>query len=207
MKSFSVHRKGFFLSPEKFTFAGMIVIDDILVSDEIRDIHFCCDLEKCKGACCVEGDAGAPLDEAEISELEDYIDRIKPYMHKDGIRVVEKSGVFDYDMNGEYVTPLIADKDCAFIYYEKDIARCAIEKAFEENKIGFRKPLSCHLYPIRIKKFTETEAVNYHKWHICQPACSKGKELNLTLYKFLKEPLIRKFGKDWYNKLVNEIEG
>ena len=154
----------------------------------------------------MEGDAGAPLDEAEISELEDYIDRIKPYMHKDGISVVEKSGVFDYDMNGEYVTPLIADKDCAFVYYENDIARCAIEKAFEEKKIGFRKPLSCHLYPIRIKKYGESEAVNYHAWHICKPACVKGKDINLPLYKFLKDPMIRKYGEEWYYKLLEVIE-
>jgi hypothetical protein len=184
----------------------MIVIDNIIISEEIRDIHFCCDLEKCKGACCIEGDAGAPLDEGEISDLEDYIERIKPFMQKDGIAVVEKSGVFDYDMNGEFVTPLIADKDCAFVYYEKDIARCAIEKAYEEKQISFRKPLSCHLYPIRIKKYTGSEAVNYHQWYICKPACVKGKEINLPLYKFLKEPLIRKYGEHWYRKLVKEIE-
>jgi hypothetical protein len=185
----------------------MIVIDNTIISGEILDIHFCCNLEKCKGACCVEGDAGAPLEEEEISALEDYIDRIKPFMQKEGIRVIEKSGVFDYDMNGEYVTPLIADKDCAFVYYEHDIARCAIEKAFEEKKISFRKPLSCHLYPIRIKTYASTETVNYHKWSICQTACAKGKEINLALYKFLEDPLIRKFGEEWYKQLVKQIEG
>lgn len=183
----------------------MIIIDNTIISEEIRDIHFCCNIEKCKGACCVEGDAGAPLEEEEISELEDYIDRIKPFMQKEGVSVVEKSGVFDYDMHGEYVTPLIADKDCAFVYYEKDIARCAIEKAYEEKKIGLRKPLSCHLYPIRIKKHNGFDAVNYHKWSICRPACIKGKEINLPLFRFLKEPLIRKFGEEWYKKLLQSI--
>jgi hypothetical protein len=185
----------------------MFVIKNSLISEEIRDVHFCCALEKCKGACCIEGDAGAPLEEQEISELEDYIDRIKPYMQPNGIKVVEKSGVFDYGIHGEYVTPLIADKDCAFVYYENDIARCAIEKAYEEKKINFRKPLSCHLYPIRINKYADKEAVNYHQWHICQPACSKGKEINLPLYKFLKDSLIRKFGEEWYQQLEKEIGG
>jgi hypothetical protein len=183
----------------------MIVIDNTLISEDIRDVRFCCDLEKCKGACCIEGDAGAPLEEDEISQLEDYVDRIKPYMQPDGIKVVEKYGVFDYDMNGEFVTPLIADKDCAFVYYENDIAKCAIEKAYEDKKISFRKPLSCHLYPIRIKKYAGNEAVNYHKWDICQPACAMGKKINLPLYKFLKDSLIRKFGEEWYMKLVENI--
>jgi hypothetical protein len=185
----------------------MIVIDNTIISEEIRDVRFCCHLQKCKGACCVEGDAGAPLEEKEISELEDYIDRIKPFMQKEGISVVEKSGVFDYDMHGEYVTPLIADKDCAFVYYENDIARCAIEIAYEEKKIGFRKPLSCHLYPIRLKKHAAFEAINYHKWYICQPACILGKETDLPLYKFLKDPLIRKYGKEWYKNLLKFVDG
>jgi hypothetical protein len=185
----------------------MIVIDKIIVSDEIRDIRFCCHLEKCLGACCIEGDAGAPLEESEIALLEDDIDQVKPFMMKSGIEVVDKSGVFDYDMSGEYVTPLIHNRDCAFVYYENNIARCAIEKAYEEGKISFQKPISCHLYPIRIKKHKDFEAVNYHKWHICEPARTLGKETNLPLYKFLKDPLIRKYGKNWYLKLVKEIEG
>ena len=159
------------------------------------------------GSCCIEGDAGAPLEEEEISLLEDDIDQIKPYMMKGGIEVIEKSGVFDYDTSGEFVTPLIQNRDCAFVYYENNIARCAIEKAYEEGQISFQKPVSCHLYPIRISKHKDFEAVNYHKWHICEPACTLGKEVNLPVYKFLKEALIRKYGKDCYEKLVKEIEG
>ena len=185
----------------------MLVIDNILVSEEIRDIRFCCDLDKCLGACCVEGDAGAPLEEEEISLLEDDIDIIKPYMRPEGIEVIEKYGVFDYDTSGEFVTPLINDKDCVFVYYENNIAMCAIEKAYEEGKVNFQKPISCHLYPIRITKHKDFEAVNYHKWYICQTACTLGKKLELPLYKFLKEPLIRKYGEEWYGKLVEEIEG
>ncbi|MBN2175933.1 MAG: DUF3109 family protein [Bacteroidales bacterium] len=185
----------------------MIVIDNIIVSDEIRDIRFCCHLEKCLGACCIEGDAGAPIEEEEISNLEDDIEQIKPYMQMDGIEVVDKMGVFDYDITGEYVTPLIQNRDCAFVYYENNIARCAIEKAYEEGKIDFQKPISCHLYPIRISMHKDFEAVNYHKWHICEPARTFGREIGLPLYKFLKNPLIRKYGREWYEKLVKEIEG
>jgi len=184
----------------------MIIIDDIIVSDELRDTRFCCNLPICIGTCCVEGDAGAPLEEEEISLLEDRIEDIKPYMRKAGIKVIDKLGVFDYDMAGEYVTPLIKDKDCAFVYYEKNIAGCAIEKAHDEGMIDFRKPVSCHLYPIRISKSKDFEAVNYHKWFICEPARTFGKANNIVLYKFLKDPLVRKYGEEWYSKLVKEIE-
>lgn len=184
----------------------MIVIDNTIVSEDIRDIRFCCDLKKCKGACCIEGDAGAPIEEEEISLLEDFIDEIKPYMTNEGIKVIESNGIFDYDENGEYVTPLINNRECAYVYFEDDITRCAIEKAFEEGKINFQKPVSCHLYPIRITKHKDFEAVNYHKWYICQSACTLGKDINLPLYKFLKEPLVRKYGEEWYSKLVEKIE-
>lgn len=185
----------------------MIVIDDIIVSEEIKDSCFCCDLQACLGICCIEGDAGAPLEEEEISFLEDGIDDIKPYMRKEGVKVIKKTGVFDFDASGEYVTPLIKDRDCAYVYYEDNIALCAIEKAFEEKTIDFQKPISCHLYPIRINKSKSFEAINYHKWHVCEPARTKGKNLELPLYKFLKDPLIRKYGVAWYNKLVEEIKG
>ena len=125
----------------------MIYLDSTLLSDEIKSTFFCCDMPSCKGACCVEGDAGAPLDEEEISLLEDYIDDIKPFMVQEGIDEVEMLGVFDYDAGGNFVTPLIHGKECAFVYFEDGIARCAVEKAFQEKKIPFAKPISCHLYP------------------------------------------------------------
>ena len=184
----------------------MIEIANILVSDEIQKIRFCCDLESCLGACCVEGDAGAPLEEEEISLLEDYIEEIKPFMRKEGVEVIEKNGIFDFDSTGEYVTSLINDRDCAFVIYENGVASCAIEKAFENGKIKFQKPISCHLYPIRVTKHKKFEALNYHKWYICQSACTQGKKLELPVYKFLKEPLIRQYGNEWYGKLVKAIE-
>ncbi|MEZ5146410.1 MAG: DUF3109 family protein [Bacteroidales bacterium] len=184
----------------------MISIDNTLISDEFRDARFCCDVQKCLGSCCVEGDAGAPLEEEEVSILEDYIEKIKPYMEAEGVEVVKINGVFDYDTDGSFVTPLVRDRDCAFVYYENNIARCAIEKAHNEGKIDFKKPLSCHLYPVRVSKHKGFDAVNYHQWYICQPARTYGKNHGIYLYKFLKEPLIRKFGEDWYNKLVDVIE-
>ncbi|GAB4310560.1 MAG: DUF3109 family protein [Bacteroidales bacterium] len=185
----------------------MIIIDDTLISDEFRDARFFCDVSKCLGACCVEGDAGAPLEEEEIGLMEDALDAVKPYMRPEGIEVIRLLGVFDYDTDGSLVTPLINDRDCAFVIYENNIARCAIEKAWEEGKTEFRKPVSCHLYPVRINKLKNgMEAVNYHQWHICQPGRTMGKKEGIYLYRYLKEPLIRKFGEEWYNKLVDEIE-
>ena len=180
----------------------MIVLDKILISDDLRSVHFCCDLQKCKGACCVEGDAGAPLDEEEISLLEDHLEQIKPYMLADGIETVEKTGVFDYDAEGTFVTPLVHEKECAFVYFESGIARCSIEKAYQEKKIPFPKPVSCHLYPARIKELHEGEALNYHIWNICSKALESGMKLKLPLYRFLEEALIRRYGRNWYNRFA-----
>ena len=179
----------------------MILLENTLISDDLQTVHFVCDLSKCKGACCVEGDAGAPLEEEEISLLEDYIDEIKSYMGAGGIEEIVKTGVFDYDADGKYVTPLVNGNECAFVYFEESIARCAIEKACQEKKIPFPKPLSCHLYPVRIKELHEGEALNYHKWHICNKALENGMKLKTPLYLFLEEALIRKYGRNWYNRL------
>lgn len=183
----------------------MIVIDNTLISDDIARVRFACDLDKCLGACCVEGDAGAPLEIEEIGKLEDYIDQIKPFMNPRGIAVVDKNGVFDYDAQGSFVTPLVDNKECAFVFFEKNIARCAIEKAYEEKQIPFPKPLSCHLYPVRITRFKSYDGVNYHRWHICEKARTRGKKENVFLYQFLKESFIRKYNKAWYNKLLKAI--
>jgi len=180
----------------------MIRLEHTLVSDEIREVFFCCDLQKCKGACCVEGDAGAPLEEEEISWLEDHIEDIKPFMLPEGIREVEGLGVFDYDAEGKFVTPLSRGKECAYVYFEDGIARCAIEKAFREKKITFAKPVSCHLYPIRIRSTPVNDLLNYHKWPICQKALLKGYHEKILLYRFLEGALIHKYGRTWYNKLV-----
>ena len=183
----------------------MILIDDTIISDDLIQVKFCCNLVACKGACCVEGDAGAPLEEEEISIIEDYIDFIKPYMVERGREVVEANGIFDYDADGNFVTPLVNDRECAFVYFKNNIAYCAIEKAWLEKKIDFQKPISCHLYPVRLSRINDLTAVNYHHWSICNPALKKGKEYGLPLYQFLKDPLIRKFGEEWFKKLEKEV--
>ncbi len=184
----------------------MIIVDDVLVSDEIKEIYFACNLQACKGDCCVLGDAGAPLEEEEIAILEDDVDDIVPFMTEAGLEVIKRIGVFEYDTDGEYVTPLIDDVECAFVYLENGISYCAIEKAFLEGKIKFQKPVSCHLYPIRLSKVGPSTAINYHKWDICAPALLKGNQNGDPLYSYLKQPLIRKFGEDWYKKLVTQFE-
>lgn len=184
----------------------MIVIDNTIVSDDLKEACFVCDLSKCKGACCVEGDAGAPLDEAEISILEDSIDYIYPYMRQESVREIERNGVFDYDEYGHYVTPLVNGKECAFVVFnDEGIALCAIENAWKEGKTTFRKPISCHLYPIRLSRYKDFEAVNYHQWHICSPAIEYGKKLKVPVYEFLKEALIRKYGERYFEQLSKQI--
>jgi len=180
----------------------MIHLDKTIISDEIMSVHFACDLPNCKGACCIEGDAGAPLEEEEISLLEDHIEKIKPFMRREGIKEIENTGVFDYDAAGKYVTPLVEGRECSFIYFEDGIARCAIERAYVEKKIPFQKPVSCHLYPIRIKRLKENDAINYHKWNICKPALEEGIKQKTPLYRFLEEALIRKYGNFWFERLL-----
>lgn len=185
----------------------MLIVENTIVSDDFKKACFACDLTKCKGACCVEGDAGAPLEEEEISLLEDSLDYIIPYMRQEGIDEVKKNGVFDFDASGQYVTPLVKGKECAFVVFSDDgIAMCAIEKAWKEGKNNFRKPISCHLYPIRLSKYKDFEAVNYHQWHICEPASKKGVEIKLPVHEFLKEAIIRKYGEEYYKELDKELE-
>ncbi len=179
----------------------MLAIDNTLISDDIFNHYFACDLSCCKGICCVEGDAGAPLEEEEISVLEDCLDEIKPFMLKEGIEVVIQSGVFDYDVEGILVTPLVNDKECAFVYFEDNIAKCAIEKAYMEKRIDFQKPISCHLYPIRITKSNYYEMLNYHRWEVCHSACMHGKDLAISVFDYLRIPLTRKYGEEWIEKV------
>jgi hypothetical protein len=181
----------------------MIAIDNTLVSEDILDKKFVCDLNACKGACCVAGDSGAPLEKEELKVLDAVLEKVKPYMVKKGIKAVEKNGTYVVDGDGDYTTTLVAPgQECAFVYFdEQNIAKCAIEKAYLEKKIDWQKPISCHLYPIRIKKTKTYEAVNYDRWEICKPACSCGEKLNVPVYKFLKAPLIRKYGKHWFKQL------
>ncbi|MDN5200909.1 DUF3109 family protein [Fulvivirgaceae bacterium BMA10] len=185
----------------------MIVLDNTIISDEIKEQLFVCDLKACKGACCVEGDLGAPLDEDELEVMEDIYDEVEPYLSDEGKAAIEKQGSFILDEEGDFSTPTINGKECAYaIYDESGILKCGIEQAYLEGKIHFRKPISCHLYPIRISKYDEYDAINYSRWSICSSACTLGQELGVPLYKFLKEALIRKYGEDWYQTLVEVIE-
>lgn len=182
----------------------LVEIDDKIVSTQIFDKKFVCDLNACKGACCIEGDAGAPLTKEEVSILEENLDAIKPFMRPEGQKAVEKSGVFYMDEENEPVTTLVNGGECAFVFFdEKGITKCAVEAAYLEGKTDFKKPISCHLYPIRVKKFNEYKALNYDKWSICEPACTCGDALNVPVFRFLKEPLIRAFGEEFYSELEN----
>ena len=180
----------------------MVEIDNTLVSDEVFEKRFLCDLAACKGACCVEGESGAPLEAEEIDILESILDDVKPYMRAEGIARIEETGVYTIDIDGEFVTPLVNDAECAFVTFDKSgIAKCAIETAFREGKTDFPKPISCHLYPIRVTELKDFSALNYNYWPICDPALVCGAKLDVKVYKFLKEPSIRKFGEDYYKKM------
>jgi hypothetical protein len=186
----------------------LIEVKDKVVSTLLFENKFVCDLNACKGACCIEGDSGAPINLEEISILEDDLENIKPFMRNEGIEAVEKIGVFYMDQwDNEPVTTLVNNKECSFVFFdEKGITKCAIEKAYNEGKTTLKKPISCHLYPIRIQKYTDFVALNYSEWDICKPACECGSKLDVRVYKFLKEPIIRAFGDEFYQELekVNE---
>ncbi len=185
----------------------MIVIDNCIVSEDLLDKKFVCNLDKCKGACCVEGESGAPLNQEETEVIEKVYDKIKPYMVDDGIATVEKFGKWVIDSDGDFVTPLVGGRGrCAYVFFEKGVAKCAFEKAHSEGKINFQKPISCHLYPVRITEHKEYDAVNYSKWEICSPACSNGSSLGISVFEFVKTGLIRKYGVDWYKQLEGAAE-
>ena len=179
----------------------MFEIDKKVVSLDVIKEKFTCDVRKCKGNCCVQGESGAPLDDDEVLILDRIFPDFKDYLRPEGIKAVLEQGTFVIDEDGDKVTPLIANLECAYAVFENGIARCGIEKAFEAGAIGFRKPISCHLYPIRITKYDNFEAVNYNRWHLCEYARSYGNELNVPVYKFVDEALIRKYGKEFTEKL------
>ena len=180
----------------------MLEIDDKVIALDVLKTHFVCDISACKGACCVEGDAGAPLLEAEIGILEGIFEKVKPYLTEEGRAKIEKNGVFYIDQDGDAVTTLMEDGTCAFASIEEDgTVFCGIEKAYRDKKINFQKPLSCALFPVRLKRYEKFTAVNYESLKICRPACDCGANLKMPLYKFLKQPLIRAFGEEFYAKL------
>ena len=185
----------------------MILIQNTVISDDVRDQFFVCQLDKCKGACCVEGDLGAPLADDELQILQDNYHIIKPYLSGAGQKAIEEQGLYIKDWEDDFSTTTIENRECAYaIYDEKNMLKCGIEQAYLDGKISWRKPISCHLYPIRITKYDGFEALNYDRWSICSNACAFGAELGVRVYQFLKEPLIRKYGEEWYQELTDVIE-
>lgn len=180
----------------------MIEIGDTIVSADLFTARFCCDLSACRGECCVEGNSGAPLDEEEIALLEDQWDNYKEFMKPEGVKSVLEQGVAIIDADGDLTTPLIADAECAYSIIENGITWCAIEKAWTLGRSSYRKPISCHLYPIRLVKLSNgTTGLHYHRWDICRAAEILGAAKGEPLFRTLREPLVRRFGQEYYNAL------
>lgn len=186
---------------------SMIEIDDKIISTDILTEEFCCPLEECKGECCVEGNAGAPLEIEEVDILEEEYENYKPYMTPEGIEVIERGGFMYVDEDGDYCTPLVNDAECAYSCREGDVTLCAIEKAYRDGKTTFMKPISCHLYPIRVKRFSNgSYGLNLHRWDICRCAFVCGKKSGVKLYRALKQPIERCFGEEFYAQLCEAAE-
>lgn len=180
----------------------MIQIDDVLISEDLFTESFVCNLSKCKGICCVEGDAGAPLNKEETEILAEIYPSIRSYFREEGQKAIQEQGTHTIDEEGDWVTPLVNGGECAYVIFDKNgITKCGIEKAYEQGATTFHKPISCHLYPIRITQYKSFAAINYHEWNVCSDACSLGSELKVKVYQFLKKPLIRAYGEAWYNIL------
>ncbi len=184
----------------------MIEVENTLVHEDIISEEFVCNLAKCKGACCVEGDAGAPLAHNEKAILEEIFPKIKHLLTEKGLAAIAQYGTSVLDADGDLTTPCVeGHKECAYLMFENGIAKCAIEKAYEQGIVDWKKPISCHLYPIRITAYPEFDVLNYDRWSICKDACTLGRELHVPIYKFLKDPLIRKYGADWYAALEQSV--
>lgn len=175
-----------------------------LLSEDLFDKRFVCDLNACKGACCVAGESGAPLEKDEEVLLKELWPKIKPYIPEKGQKAIDAHGVSEIDSDGDLVTTLVEGRgECAFtVFDDNGIALCGVEKAWKDGAIPFRKPISCHLYPIRVVKLgTDQDGLNYHKWPICKPACTCGAKLDVPVYRFLKDALVRAYGQEWYDEL------
>lgn len=180
----------------------MFQIGEAIVSLDIIEENFLCDLSACKGECCVEGESGAPLENIEVDILNDVLTHVWDDLSPEAQSLIKKQGVAYKDRDGDMVTSIVNGKDCVFTYYdEKHVCKCAIEKAYREGKTDFYKPISCHLYPIRLEKYKDFISVNYQRWRICKAAVELGNKKKLKVYQFLEEPLIRCFGEEWYNEL------
>lgn len=179
----------------------MFQLGKTIVSEDILEKEFVCNLTACKGACCIDGDSGAPLLKEETEILEKIYPIVKSFLRPEGVEAIESQGAWVIDKDNEIGTPLIDNKDCAYVIFDGGTALCGIEQAYNQGLIDWKKPVSCHLYPVRIKEFSSFQAVNYDRWDICSDACQLGKELQVPVYKFVKEALVRRFGAEWYEEL------
>lgn len=195
----------------------ILQVGEVLISPDILTEYFCCDLEACGGACCIEGEAGAPITIEEIDHLEGVLGQVWDDLSPKARKVINREGVSTIDPDGDLVTTIVGGKDCVFTYYGdldlpdgthvKDCCLCATEKAFREGRTSWPKPISCYLYPIREKRLSNgTVALNYHRWKVCEQARKKGREQGLRVYQFLKDPLIRRFGPEWFAELEELVE-
>ncbi len=186
----------------------MIQIGKTLISEDILENNFACNLDACKGACCVDGQSGAPLEPEETEILDSLFEHVRPFLRPEGIQAIESQGSYVKGEDGEWETPLVMNEECAYVIFDdQGIAKCGLEKAYDNGATTWKKPISCHLYPVRIKEYSQFTAVNYHQWHICDPACSLGEAMQLPVYKFVKDALIRKFGEEWYAELEAVAKG
>ncbi len=185
----------------------MIRVDNCLVSEDVIEKAFSCDVSACKGVCCIEGDAGAPLEADEVATIEKNLDFIKQEMDQEGLKTLERNGSSEHDsFDGMLVTTCKPNKECVFVVRKDGILNCAIEIANTKNSFNFPKPISCHLYPVRVSKYSDYYALNYHRWSICADACVKGKKDDTRVYQFAQHALERKFGKDWYKQLESAVK-
>lgn len=183
-------------------YSPMFIVGNAIVSKDIIEEAFVCNIEKCKGACCIEGDQGAPLDEEDIASIQKNLLAVKPYMSEKGRELLAEKGFHETDPDGDEVTTCLPSGECVFaVYDEKNVLHCAIQQANLKEQFDYPKPISCHLYPIRVSKFKQEDALAYHQWHLCKPACALGQELHVPVYKFLQEPLVRKYGQSWWDEL------
>ncbi|MDA1335537.1 MAG: DUF3109 family protein [Bacteroidetes bacterium] len=179
----------------------MIAIGETLISEDVFDTMFACDIQQCKGACCVEGESGAPLTAEEVDRLEEAFEIVKPLLRPEALEVIEKVGLFEVDQDGDFVTPIIDGRECVYATFdERGIAKCSFETAWREGKSSWPKPISCHLYPIRLKELQDFTALNVHRWPICDGARTCGAANQITVLEFCRSALIRQFGDDWYDE-------
>lgn len=185
----------------------MIQIQHTVISEDIFEEKFICDLCKCKGQCCVDGESGAPITKEEYAEINEILPEIWDDLSPKAQELINEQGIAYTDYDGELVTSIIKGEECVFTFFDENgVCKCAIDNAYREGRISVQKPISCHLYPIRLKEYVEFTALNYNRWSICEPAVDLGRKNGVPLYRFLKEPLIRKFGEDWYNEVCDAAD-